>query len=421
MNKIFDDLIPLLSVQTEPNVFPTYGLPDVILKYAKNISDVYGVPIEMTAMPLLVACGSAVQKKIWLFSGKYKNYAQFYLLINTPSGIGKSQPVTRAFAPLFKIDADNNAIYQNQLQAWLKQSKLNKRQKPPVDDPPKPFWRQLLTSDTTPEALKKLLYNNGSVTVCAQELSGWFKNFGRYNKGSEAQMYLELFDNANQVVNRVDDSMLIVEPFTTVIGTIQPKVASDTINSDEMQSNGLSSRFLYVTCADLIRPYKNDLVPDPVLVDNYESIIYHLVNLTDHFGVGLTPEAKQLYKDFGDYLTDIINDVPKGNDFLRSSLSKMEIHCLRLALAVHIVKMAEPNRVVTDIDAYTLQYAVDLCHYFIGNIPTPNSTGQAKINEMHKKAIEMLKKGVPQVQIGKALDITQQAVSTIKRKYNVTA
>ena len=84
----YKDITPPLAELKEKNVFPTDGLPDIISRYAKNISEVYGVPIEMTAVPMLVACGSVLKKSVWLDSGKYKNFAQFYLVINTPSGTG---------------------------------------------------------------------------------------------------------------------------------------------------------------------------------------------------------------------------------------------------------------------------------------------------------------------------------------------
>jgi hypothetical protein len=415
------DVTPPLSSSElkEKNIFPIDGLPIVIKQYAQNIATVYGIPLEMAAMPMLVACGSVLQKKIWLESGKYKNYAQFYVVINTPSGVGKTEPLKRAFAPLQIIDRANFEIYYNDMKEWRAKSKLCKLHKPPLEEPTRPFYKQLLCDDTTPEALTDILYNNdGSGTVFYEELSGWYGNFGRYTKSSEAQMYLQYFDNTDKTINRKEEIKRIKEPFLNIIGTIQPRVLQSTVSSEAMQECGLASRFLYVTCLDVQRPYKNELLPDDNLAKEYQYLINHLAGITDRFPLYLTDEAKELFKNFGDYLTDNIRS--SKNEFLNSSLSKMEIHCLRLALVLQVIKLTEPNKRLENVGEETMQYAIDLCHYFIGNIPLPQKTELVKMETKTFKVLEMLKKGMKQVDIAAELHVSQQYVSTIKKKYKIT-
>lgn len=417
----YKDVTPLTpSELKEKNIFPSHGLPDTILKYAQNISEVYGIPLEMAALPMLVACGSVLQKKIWIETGKYKNFAQFYLVINTPSGVGKTEPLKRAFAPLQNIDRVNFEAYCNDLKNWKAEVKRCKANKPPLEEPLRPFFKQLLSDDFTPEALTDILYNNeGSGTIFSEELSGWFGNFGRYTKSSEAQMYLQYFDNTDKTINRKEEIKRIKEPFLNVIGTIQPKVLQTTISSEAMQECGLASRFLNVTCLEVQRAYKNDLLPDEKLANDYQYLINHLAGITDRFPLTLTADAKELFKNFGDYLTDIIRS--SKNDFLNSSLSKMEIHCLRLALVLQVIKLSEPNMGVTDIDIETMQYAIDLCHYFIENIPLPQKTELVNMESKVLKVVEMLKKGVLQKDIAAELNVSPQYISTIKKKYKLTA
>jgi len=402
----YTDITPLVASELkEKNIFPSHGLPTAILKYAQNISEVYGIPLEMAAMPMMVACGSVLQKKIWLETGKYVNYPQFYLVINTPSGVGKTEPLKRAFAPLQIIDRVNFEIYCNDLKEWKAKCKLCKSHKPPLEEPVRPFFKQLLCDDTTPEALTDILYNNeGCGTIFSEELSGWFGNFGRYAKSSETQMYLQYFDNTDKTINRKEEIKRIKEPFLNVIGTIQPKVLQTTINSEEMQKCGLAGRFLNVTCLNVERAYKNDLLPDENLATNYQFLINHLAGINDRFPLCLTPDAKELFKNFGDYLTDIIRG--SKNEFLNSSLSKMEIHCLRLVLVLQVIKLTEPNKSVEDVGVETMQYAIDLCHYFIGNIPLPEKTE--------------LKKGIKQIDIASELNVSQPYISTIRKKYKLT-
>jgi len=419
MNDFKDLTPPMPTVLKKKNIFPTYVLPKVILRYAQNIATVYGIPVEVPAMSMLVASGSVIKKKIWLETGKYKNYPQFYLLINAPSGVGKSEPLKRAFYPLQVIDRVNFEAYCTELKDWKAKCKLCKSHKPPLEEPLRPFYNQLLSDDSTPEALTDILFNNeGSGTIFSEELSGWFGNFGRYAKSSEAQMYLQYFDNTDKTINRKDEIKRIKEPFLNVIGTIQPKVLQSTISSEAMQDCGLASRFLNVTCLDVERAYKNDLLPDENLANNYQFIINHLNSLQVRHPLFLTDEAKELFKNFGDYLTDIIRG--SKNEFLNSSLSKMEIHCLRLALVLTIVESTEPNKRLEFVNSTTMQYAIDLCHYFIGNIPLPQKTELVNLESKTAKVLEMLKNGKLQKDIAAELKVSPQYISTIKKKYNAT-
>ncbi len=418
--KEFTDITPLEKPNLkEKNIFPSYGLPDAIKRYAINISEVYGVPVEMAALPMLAACGSVLHKKIWLEDGKYINYPQFYLVINTPSGVGKTEPLKRAFAPLQNIDRVSFESYCNDLIKWKADCKACKKHKPPLDEPARPFFRQFLCDDTTPEALTDVLFNNdGSGTVFAEELSGWFGNFGRYTKSSDAQMYLQYFDNTDKTINRKEEIRRISKPFLNIVGTIQPKVLQTTISSESMQDCGLASRFIYVSCLDVIRAYKNELLPDETLADNYQYLINHLAGISDRFALYLTPDAKELFKNFGDYLTDIIRG--SKNDYLNSSLSKMEIHCLRLALVLQIIKLTEPGAKVEDVGPDMMQYAIDLCHYFIGNIPLPENRELVKMEGKTLKVLEMLKSGMKQTEIAAELNVSQPYISTLRKRYKLT-
>jgi hypothetical protein len=231
-------------------------------------------------------------------------------------------------------------------------------------------------------------------------------------------MYLQYFDNTDKTINRKEEIKRIKEPFLNVIGTIQPKVLQTTIGSEIMQDCGLSSRFLYVTCLDVQRAYKNDLLPDENLANIYQVLVNHLADINHSFPLYLTPEAEELFKNFGDYLTDIIRS--SKNEFLNSSLSKMETHCLRFALVLQIIKCTEPNMSVENVGVDTMQYGIDLCHYFIRNIPLPEKKEMQNMESKTAKVLEMLKNGILQKYIAAEMGVSQQYVSTINKKYKLT-
>ena len=60
--------------------------------------------------------------------------------------------------------------------------------------PQEPIRKRFLISDVTPEGLSLIhAQNKRGLCLWADELSAWFKNFNRYNNGSEEQFWLSVF------------------------------------------------------------------------------------------------------------------------------------------------------------------------------------------------------------------------------------
>ena len=81
----------------------------------------------------------------------------------------------------------------------------------------------------------------------ADELSAWFKNFNRYNNGSEEQFWLSVFSAKTTISDRKNakSSIFIKRPYISVIGTIQKKILSE-LAKGERSSNGFIDRILFV-------------------------------------------------------------------------------------------------------------------------------------------------------------------------------
>ena len=85
-----------------------------------------------------------------------------------------------------------------------------------------------------------------------------------------------------------------------------------------------------------------------------------------------------------------------------------------------MVKNIEPNNGVDNVGVETMQYAIDLCHYFIKNIPLPNSFELVKIETNELKVVELLKdKDKTQSEIATEVGLSQGYISRINKKYNV--
>lgn len=396
--------------------FPTVGLPQVILDFASEIANVYGVPIEFPALSALCAVSAAIRKKFNLDSGKYINFGQLWIMFVAPPGVGKTEPVASAFRPLQKIDNKSYEQYLEELSNWKNENAEAKANK--LVEPNKPVFKQCLIDDFTPESLYQTMSrNNGAITLYRDELSGWFADFGRYSKNGEVSRYLSIFNNSQFCINRKSEEPIqIPEPFMSICGTIQPEILNDILNCNNLKDNGFASRFLYVYPNDFKKQKYSEKIPNAMIVTNYENLIYRCYNMpATKQPFTLSQQAMALFIDFANKNTDIINECT--DNFIRATYSKMEIQVLRIALILHIIKSVDySNEFSTKfIKPETMEYAIQLCYFFAENMMrVANSNLKPKIN-----VVEAIKTIHQQYQIknkqsfADAIGVSRQYISKI--------
>ena len=114
--------------------------------------------------------------------------------------------------------------------------------------PQAPVRSRFLVSDITPEGLSLIhAQNPRGLCLWSDELSAWFKNFNRYNNGSEEQFWLSVFNAKPTISDRksTQSSIFIRRPYISVIGTIQKKILGELVKG-ERSSNGFIDRILFV-------------------------------------------------------------------------------------------------------------------------------------------------------------------------------
>lgn len=114
--------------------------------------------------------------------------------------------------------------------------------------PQEPIRKRFLISDVTPEGLGLIhAQNKRCLCLWANEVSAWFKNFNRYNSGSEEQSWLSVFSAKTTISDRKNakSSIFIKRLYISVIGTIQKKILSE-LAKGERSSNGFIDRILFV-------------------------------------------------------------------------------------------------------------------------------------------------------------------------------
>jgi Protein of unknown function (DUF3987) len=370
IQKLKADLHAKTKLSNESDtIFPTDGLPQILIDFGMEISEVYGVPIEFPVLSALCAISATIRKKFVVDSGKYKNFGQLWLMFVAPPGVGKTEPVSAAFRPLQKLDNLSYEAYQAELCNWKTACSDAKQYK--TQEPDKPFFKQALMDDFTPESLYQTMFrNNGAVTLYRDELSGWFADFGRYNKNWEISRYLSIFNNAQFCINRKSEEPLqIPEPFMSICGTIQPEILDLALSENNLKENGFASRFLYVYPKEIKKQKYSEKTPNENTINHYEKLIkhcYHLPSAERPFI--LSPEAKHIFVEYANQTADLVNNC--SNNFLRATYAKMEIQALRIALIIQIVRnvynAAEGSQ--NTISKEAIQYAIALCNYFKSNL-----------------------------------------------------
>jgi len=346
----------------DPKIFPAECLPNFLKEFSENIADVYGVPVEFPAMALISAIASAIGSRAKITTPRYTNHAQLWVVIVAPSGTGKSEPLRIAYKPIVAFEKQESERHKERLVVWNTECLQAKASSLPP--PPKPKRKRITCTDTTPEALFALLADNPTLTICRDELSGYFQDFGRYNKSGEVGHYLSCFDNNTFSIDRKgSDTITISNPVLSMIGTIQPSVLRRVVKDNHFQDNGYLQRCLFVYPDTVRRPEYNTKALNADLVSYYEAGITQLLNQSEPMNYTLSEEAEERFAIFANYMTEDVNE--ETEDYLKSLFAKMEIHVLRLALILAIANSTEEEQNDNVISAKIMTCAINLAWYFI--------------------------------------------------------
>ena len=232
--------------------FPIEVFPIRIQRIISSLHDCQGYPVDYVAAAILAAIAVGIGnshlvqvKRNWLESP-----ILYMALIGRP-GANKSHPLSFAFQPFIEHDYCQNQEYQKLYAEYERTMSMSKKERMEAgldEFPQAPVRRRFLVSDITPEGLSLIhAQNPRGLCLWSDELSAWFKNFNRYNNGSEEQFWLSVFNAKPTISDRksTQSSIFIRRPYISVIGTIQKKILGELVKG-ERSSNGFIDRILFV-------------------------------------------------------------------------------------------------------------------------------------------------------------------------------
>lgn len=363
-----------LRKDTQQNPFPVEVFPEAVQEIITGTNESLKYPIDFIGASILYAVSVSIgnTRRIEVMKGWQEN-AVLYLSIVGRAGTNKSHPISFALKPIEQRDELKFQEYQAKKQEYDTISALtkNEREQQGYSDPIKPVWEQHLITDFTPEALTDVhKHNKRGIGVYVDELASWFKNFNRYNKGSEEQFWLSVWSGKPIRINRkTSEPIYLPLPFISVAGTIQPGVLNELANN--RTENGFLDRLLFVMPDNLKKEYWSETELNPKIVENWQTIISNLLDVSiiqDDTNTPLpeilkfTPEAKQLLFEWQRELTDQSNK--PGNEAISGINAKIEMYAIRLALILQMIQYAcsEGDKQAVGIEA--VQGALQLVEYF---------------------------------------------------------
>jgi hypothetical protein len=359
-------------IETEKNRFPVEVFPAYIQQIILATNESLNFPNDFIGSSMLYAVSVAIGNtyKVEIKKG-FQESAVLYLAIVARAGTNKSHPLSFAVQPIIEQDKKTYREYEQRKQEYDNETGLKKSERR-TKDPLKPVWQKTLLSDFTPEALAEIhKYNKRGIGVYIDELAGWFKNFNRYNKGSEMEFWLSVWNSKPINIDRKSgEPVFIPLPFISVAGTIQNGVLNELAKESRTQ-NGFIDRILFVIPDNVTKPYWSDTDINPVIIQNWQSIVSKILGLPIKYDETLnpvpeillfTPEAKKIFFSWQKDNADQCNQAE--SEAISGIYSKLEMYVARLALILEIMRWScnESDKQVIGVEA--IEGALKLIEYF---------------------------------------------------------
>lgn len=271
--------------QSTTNAFPVHVLPERLQRIIRELHDSNGFPVDYTAVSMMAAISVAVgnSHRVEVKRNWHESTILYIAIVGRP-GACKSHPLAFAMRPLVNADWKNNLDYQKKYAEYQQAIAMSRKERVHAgfeQFPKEPKRRRYLVSDVTQEGLSAIhSHNPRGLCLWVDELSAWFKNFTRYNNGSEEQFWLSAFNGSTTMSDRKNsqNSIFIKRPFISVVGTIQKRLLTELANG-ERTANGFIDRILFAMTESSGKPrwQENEVSED---LDNaWESILTAMLSM----------------------------------------------------------------------------------------------------------------------------------------------
>ena len=372
----YDSVIAQQSSTQNISALPVDVLPPRLQEIINEANICLGFPKDYLAGAMLTAMAAVIGNThtAEIMPG-WKEYAILFTALVGSPGTNKSHPLSFAMQPLIDFDAEQAAIFGEAMKRYEAAMELPPKERAAKGydtNPIEPKRVRFTMQDVTPEAVHRILSENRrGLVLVSDELAGRFKNFNRYNNGSESEFWMSVFNHKVAMSDRKgsQSGVFIRNPFLCVIGTIQPKVLTE-LAAGNRNANGFMERILYVlpSVQAKVRWNRERKSPSFDIASAWREILSRLIDIVpavDSCGeiipedVPFSPEALDRLFSWQNEVTDRCN--AEGSD--TPIASKLEIYAVRFSLLLALADRACGDEKKL-IDADTVERAIRLTEYF---------------------------------------------------------
>ena len=356
-----------MSMKLAGTEFPVSIFPNRIQRIIREVHECHSYPTDYIAASILtaIAVGIGNTHLVQIKQGWQESPILYMALIGRP-GANKSHPLSFAMKPFLDFDYQQNQEYEKAYAEYERQMSMSRKERTECgyeQFPLEPVRRRFLVSDVTPEGLSLIhAQNKRGLCLWADELSAWFKNFNRYNNGSEEQFWLSVFSAKTTISDRksAKSSIFIKRPYISVIGTIQKKIIGE-LAKGERSSNGFIDRILFVMPNLQQKARWNDKELPANIEQEWHTIIEKLIHLECNYNdkrevepyiLHFDEEARKRLYEWQHHFSELCDR--EGNDTIVSIYCKLEIYIIRFCLVIQLARWTCGECDKTYIDLLTV-------------------------------------------------------------------
>lgn len=377
----------LLGLQEIPK-FPSTFFPKPIEKFITDTANALSCPSDFVAMGVLVCTSAAIGNGAVLeLKNSWVTGSSLYCAVVAEPGSAKTPAINKALKPLFDLQKRNfdeyetlkfqyeleKENYEFELETWKQNTKGKKsvklEERPEL--PKAPAFQQLVTMDSTMEALQEiLLLNQRGVVKLHDELLGFFKGMNQYRSGADRQYWLSIWSNEPIIINRKGkEPIQIQKPFVSIIGGIQPDMIQEIVEASRegIVNDGFIDRFLFCYPDSVPSNWTDEDVSEEVIEDYCDIInrLYYRLNENNPKLLRFSKEAKEAYILWYD-VTERETTIAGFPETLKGVWKKLKGLHPRILLIMFMLKWAsDPREVKMDlIDQEVVIYTNYMMDYF---------------------------------------------------------
>ena len=415
---IIDEAVDL-SMRLAGTDFPISIFPTKIQRIISEVHECHNYPTDYIASAILtaIAVGIGNTHLAQIKQGWVESPILYMALIGRP-GANKSHPLSFSMKPFLDYDYQQNQVFEKALAKYDELMSMSRKERADNGEeqfPQEPVRKRFLISDVTPEGLSLIhAQNKRGLCLWADELSAWFKNFNRYNNGSEEQFWLSVFSAKTTMSDRKNakSSIFIKRPYISVIGTIQKKILSE-LAKGERSSNGFIDRILFVMPNLQQKARWNDKELPEKIEQEWNGIIGKLIQqeyALNEFGeiepqiLLFTEDAKRRLYEWQHHFSELCDR--ETNDTIVSIYCKLEIYIIRFCLIIQLARWTCGECDKTCIDLLTVERAIKLTEYFKESaLNVQNVLNENTLNRQQQTIVNLLP---PSFTTAQAIQIAEQ-------------